>query len=200
MPFLHLSFSGPLMRCRYSFVFPISGQMTALSLPGCDIRFPFTWSMTSQSSPSGLARGSGLLGLEGGVLIVVTWFVMRPCPYKRLSFVLYMYCVGIFWVYAAFWCAAGCIGLMSYGMMCGTHWVGRLGTCPGWNFMPSCGSTLVGGKWGRVWCFLLGMHPLRWCHLWGGVPWWIFLWVAGVLLFTCPLHYTRRCSSVSVMM
>ena len=34
---------------------------------------------------------------------------------------------------------------MSYGMMCGTHWGGRLGVHPGWNVMSPFGSTLGGG-------------------------------------------------------
>ena len=68
------------MRCQYSWAFPVSGQMTALAPPGCNVRFTVTWSMTAYSSPSGRTRGAGLLGLEGGVLIVATWFDMRSCP------------------------------------------------------------------------------------------------------------------------
>ena len=34
---------------------------------------------------------------------------------------------------------------MSFGITCGTHWVGRLGACPGWNIMSPCFSTLRGG-------------------------------------------------------
>ena len=76
------------MRCRYSCAFPVSGKMTALSLPGCNIRLLVTWLMTTYSSTAGGTRGSGLLGLEGGLLIVDTWFAMRYCPWRRLALVL----------------------------------------------------------------------------------------------------------------
>ena len=62
-PFLHLSSSETLMRCQYSCVFSVLGQMTALALPGCNVRLTVTWSMTAQSSPTGRTRGAGLLGL-----------------------------------------------------------------------------------------------------------------------------------------
>ena len=80
MPLLYLSFSGPLIRCRYYWAFPISGQMTALTLPGSKVSSLVTWLMTDQSSPAVRTRGSGLLGVEVGVLIVSTWFAMRYCP------------------------------------------------------------------------------------------------------------------------
>ena len=63
MSFLYFSSSWPLMRYRYYCEFPVSGKMTALDLPGCNISFPVTWSMTFQSSSSGRTRGVGLLGL-----------------------------------------------------------------------------------------------------------------------------------------
>ena len=75
MPFLNLSYSGPLMRYRYYCAFSVSGQMSALSLPG---------------------------GLDGGVLIFATWFSMRYFTWRRLDLVLYRCCVGIFWVSADF--------------------------------------------------------------------------------------------------
>ena len=133
------------MRCWYSCTFPVSGQMTALALPGCNSRFMVTWLMTTQSSPAGRTRGSGLLGLEGGVLIATRWFAMRSCPCIRLDLVLYWCCVGILWVFAAFLCAAGGIGLVSPGTMCGTRWVGCLGVHPSWNVMYLCGYTLGSG-------------------------------------------------------
>ena len=102
MSFIYLNFSGPLIRCRYSCAFIVSGNMTALSLPGCNVRLTVTWSMTAQSSPAGLMRGAGLLGLEGGVLIVTRWFAMRSCPCISLDLVLYWCCVGILWVFATF--------------------------------------------------------------------------------------------------
>ena len=70
MPLLHLSFSASLMRCRYYWAFPVSGKMTALALPDCNVRLSVTWLMTAQSSPAGRTRGDCLLGVEGGVLIV----------------------------------------------------------------------------------------------------------------------------------
>ena len=91
--------------------------------------------MTAQYYPAGRTRGSGLIGLEGGVLIVATWFEMRFCTWISLALVLYRCCVVILWVSAAFCCAAGGIGLVSYGMICGTHWGGRLGARTGWNVM-----------------------------------------------------------------
>ena len=63
MLLLHLSFSRPLMRCRYYLAFPVSGQMTALALPGCNVSLPVTWSVNSQSSPAGRMRGAGFLGV-----------------------------------------------------------------------------------------------------------------------------------------
>ena len=72
MPLLHLGFSGPLMRCQYYWAFTIPGQITALVLPGCNVRLTVTWSMAAQYSPAGSTRGPGLLGLAGGVLIVAT--------------------------------------------------------------------------------------------------------------------------------
>ena len=98
------------MRCRYYCAFLVSGKMTALSLPGCNIRLPVTWLMTAQYSPAGRTRGDGLLGLEGGVLIVSTWFAMRYRTWRSLVLVLYRCCFGILWVYSAFCCATGGIG------------------------------------------------------------------------------------------
>ena len=63
MPLLYLSFSGPLMSCWYSCSFPVPVYMTALALPGCNVRLPVTWLMTSHSSPAGLTRVSGLIGV-----------------------------------------------------------------------------------------------------------------------------------------
>ena len=63
MPLLHLSFLGPLMRCRYSWAFPVSRQMTVFAIPGCNVRLPVTWSITAHSSPSMRTRGAGLLGV-----------------------------------------------------------------------------------------------------------------------------------------
>ena len=79
MPLLYLSFSGPLMSCCYSWYFPVSGKMIALSLPVCNIMLPVTWLMTAKSSLAGIKRGVGLLSVEGGVLIFATWFSMRSC-------------------------------------------------------------------------------------------------------------------------
>ena len=77
------------MRCQYYWAFPVSGQMTALALPGCNIRLRVTWSMTAQTSPAGCTRGADLLGMTGGLLIVATWFAMQSCPWRRLARVLY---------------------------------------------------------------------------------------------------------------
>ena len=102
MPFLHLSSSGPLMRCQYFCAFPISGQITELALHGFNVRFPVTWLMTAQSYPNGRTRGAGLLGLEGEVLIVATWLAMRSCSWRRFSLVLYRCFFGILCVSAPF--------------------------------------------------------------------------------------------------
>ena len=72
IPLLHLSFFGTLMSCQYSWDFPVSGQITALDLPGCNFSFPVIWSMTAQSSTTGSTRDAGLLDVEVSVLIVAT--------------------------------------------------------------------------------------------------------------------------------
>ena len=164
----------PLMRFRYYWAFPVSGKMTALALPSCNVRLPVTWSMTAQSSPAGHPMGAGLLVMLGGLLIVATWFAMRSCPWRRLARVLYQYCLGTIWVSDAFWCSAGNIGLVSSGIMCGTHWGGRLGARTCWNIMSPCGSNLGGGA-GAASGVVSGV-----CNLGGGVtnggrPWRIFL-------------------------
>ena len=41
MPFLHFNFSGPFIRFRYSWAFPVLGQITVFALTGCNIRSPF---------------------------------------------------------------------------------------------------------------------------------------------------------------
>ena len=56
MTFLHLSFSGTLMMSRYSFAFPVLGQMTSLDLSYCNVSLLVTCSMTAQSSPAGHTR------------------------------------------------------------------------------------------------------------------------------------------------
>ena len=89
VPFLHLSFFNPLMRCQYYWTFLVLGQMNALSLPGFNVRSPVTWSMTAQSSPTGRMRGAVLLGLAGGLLIFFAWFVTSSCLWRRLFHVLY---------------------------------------------------------------------------------------------------------------
>ena len=76
-------FSGTLMRCRYYCAFPVSGRMSALNLPSCNVRLPMTWLMTAQSYPSGHTRGASLLGLEGGVLIVTIWFAVSYFPWRH---------------------------------------------------------------------------------------------------------------------
>ena len=120
--------------------------MTALALPGCNVRQPVTWLMTAQSSPAGRTRGDGLLGMAGGVLIVATWSDMSSFTCRRLDRVLYRFCLGTLWVSADFLCAAGGIGSVSSGIMCGKCWFGRLGARPGWNVMSQCRSTLRGGE------------------------------------------------------
>ena len=72
--------------------------MTALAVSGSKVSSPVTWSMTDQYYPAGRTRGSGLLGVEGGVLIVATWFAMMPCPWRRFARVLY-------------WCSFGTLGV-----------------------------------------------------------------------------------------
>ena len=76
--------------------------MTSLDLPGCNVRLTVTWSMFAQSSPAGRMRGAGLLGVEGGVLIVTTWFAMRSYPWRHLACVLYRHCFVTLWVSSAF--------------------------------------------------------------------------------------------------
>ena len=68
MPFLHLIFPGPLMRCRYSWAIPVLENMTALDIPGSKLGSPFTWSMNDNSSSAGRTRGARLLGVEVGAL------------------------------------------------------------------------------------------------------------------------------------
>ena len=104
------------MRCRYSWDFPVLGQMIVLALPGSNVILPVTWSMTAQSSPTGSTRDTVLLGVEGGVLIFATWFAMRSCTWRQLDRVLYP-------------------GLVSSRIMWGTRWGGFLGARPGWNAM-----------------------------------------------------------------
>ena len=135
MPLLHFSFLGPLVRYWYSWAFPVSGQMTEISLPGCNGMLPVTWSMTVQSSPDGRTRGDGLLVVEGGVFIVAIWFSMRYFPWRHIYHVLYWCCFGTSGVSTDFWCAVGGIGLVSSRIMCGTRWGGCLGARPGWNDM-----------------------------------------------------------------
>ena len=104
--------------------------------------------------------GSGLLGLECGVLIVATWFVMKSYTWRNIALVLCRCCFGILWVYASFCCDAGGIGSVSSGMMCDTHWGGCLGARPGWNIMYPCGSTL-GGSAGAAYGVVSGACTLR---------------------------------------
>ena len=53
---------------------------------------------------------------------------------------------------------------MSSGIMCVTHWGGRLGARPVWDYMTPCGSTLGGGVGGAS-GVVSGVCILR-----GGVP------------------------------
>ena len=62
MPLLRFSFPGPFISCRYSWAFPVSGQMTVFSLPGSNVSLPVSWSITNQYSPAGCTRGAGFLG------------------------------------------------------------------------------------------------------------------------------------------
>ena len=62
-PLLHLSLSGPLMRCRYYWAFSVFGKMTVVALPGSKASSPITWSITAQYSPVGRTRGAGLIGV-----------------------------------------------------------------------------------------------------------------------------------------
>ena len=89
-PLLHLSLLGTLIRCRYYWDFSVSRQMTVLYLPGSKVISPVTWSMDAQSSSTGSTRGSGLIGVEVGVLIVATWFSIKSCPWRRLACVFYL--------------------------------------------------------------------------------------------------------------
>ena len=144
IPFLHLILSWPLIRCQYYWAFPVFGHMTAFALPSCKVISPVAWSITSQSSPSRLTRGAGLLGADVGVLMVATWFYMRYCPWIRCYHVLYLCSCGTLGATVDFWCAAGGMVSVSLGMM----WVAcrgaYLGARPGKNDMSPCGSTLGG--------------------------------------------------------
>ena len=102
MHFLHLSFFGDLMRCRYYLAFPVSDKINALALPGCNVRFLVTLFMTTQSSPAGRTRGTGFIGLSGGVLIFAIWFAMRSYHWRRLARVVYRCRFGALWFSAAF--------------------------------------------------------------------------------------------------
>ena len=167
MPLLHFSFSGTLMRCRYSCAFPVSGSMAALNLPSFNVRLPMTWLMTAQSYPSGHTRGASLLGFEGGVLIVIIWFAMRYFPWRHTTLVLYRFCVDILWVSSDFWFSAG--GHW-YGVIWDDVWY-TLGWYSWWDSWLEFYVPMWVHPWrwrmGRVWSCLLGMHPRMWCHLWG---------------------------------
>ena len=89
-PLLHFSLSGTLIRLRFYWAFTVSGQMTGLAFLGSKESSTVTWSITSQSSPSGRTRGAGLIGVEIGVLMVATWFAMRSCPWRCLALLLYL--------------------------------------------------------------------------------------------------------------
>ena len=117
IPLLHFSFPGPFIMCRYSWAFPILGQITALTLPGCKVSFPVAWSITAQSSPAGSMVGAGLLCVEVGVLMVSTWFPMISCSWIRCDQVLYLCNCGTLVVSVSFQCAAGGVGSVSSGMM-----------------------------------------------------------------------------------
>ena len=64
MPLIHFSFFGAFIRCRYSWAFPVFGQMTVFSLPGCKVRFPVAWSITTHSFPDERTSGDVLLSSE----------------------------------------------------------------------------------------------------------------------------------------
>ena len=61
--------SGPLIGCRYSWAFPVFGQISAFVLRVSKVSSPVTWSITAQLSPTDHTRVSSLLGVEIGVLM-----------------------------------------------------------------------------------------------------------------------------------
>ena len=117
MPLLHFSLSGTLIRFRYSWAFPVSGQMNALALPGYNVSLLVNWLITVQSSPAGRTRGTGLIGVEVGLLMIDKWFSVRSCPCRILARLLYLCSCGTLGVSAEFWCSVGVMGAVSSGVV-----------------------------------------------------------------------------------
>ena len=84
-----------------------------LSLPGCKVRSLVAWSIIVQYSPAKRTRGADFLGVEVGVLMVDTWFAMRPYPWRQHAHVLYLCTCGTLGVSVPSGCAAGVIGSVS---------------------------------------------------------------------------------------
>ena len=112
MPLIHFNLSR-----TYYWDFPVLGQMTVFTLPGCNIRFPASCSINAQSSTSGHTGGAGLLGAEVGVLIFSKCFSMRSCTWRQRAWVLYLCTCDPLGVSVAFLCSVGIIDSVSLEMM-----------------------------------------------------------------------------------
>ena len=77
------------MKCSYSCSLHMLGHTTVFIMPGCRLKFPVSWLITSQASPDGRTRGSVFLGAGLEVLIVATWFSMRSCPWIQHDIVFF---------------------------------------------------------------------------------------------------------------
>ena len=159
MRLIHFNVSVTFSRFWYSWTFPVSGQMTAFSIPGCKVRLTFAWSINDQYSPAGRTEGAELLCEDVGVLIVATWFTMSSCPWIQCSRVLYLYTCVTLGVSVDFWCASVGIGYVSLGMILGAYLGVCIGARPGWNDMLYFGSTLRGGA-GDDYGFAFGVFTL----------------------------------------
>ena len=120
-------FSGPFMRCRYSWALPVLRHITAFTIPGCRVGSTVAWLITQQSSPAEFKRGAGLMVAAVGVFMVATWFYMRSCPWRKRVRVLYLCTCGTVGFSFTFICADGGIGSISF--VCGANWGGCIGGC-----------------------------------------------------------------------
>ena len=97
----------------------MSGKIAAFSMPGCRLRFLFTWLIYGQYYTSGRTRDYLFLVAVIVVLMVVTWFTMMSCPWIWHDVILYLcicVTVGFPFVYK---CAEGGMVYMSSGMTYG---------------------------------------------------------------------------------
>ena len=117
---VYFGLSGPLIRCLYSWGFPVSGNITTFIWPTWIFTYDVVLLVCAQSSPifwTEYVDTSVLGGFIGWN--VAMWLDIRPWPCILLALVLYLCTIGMLHDLLLYGCVSGECASVSSGMKWG---------------------------------------------------------------------------------